>query len=446
MDTITRSVNQTAKTLMPVKESVHVETVKDPLDLEGLPLQSNIMPPPGTKVTTTVRTYTYEIPGDNLPAPSPTNQTVVYKTTSHNNTLRSNTTTLDRNRPERDIPGNESHIYRNETYNNTTNHYGPDGGYPETDRPTLSRPGPGKNVTYIHETYNTTNHLDGPPENDRPFPVPGNEPPPVNKTVVYKRNVRDTTTTYPGSNRPTSPLNGYPPNTNVEIYKEDVTNTTNNLMHPPGGPSYPPPQNGHGPDGPPTTTYYYKHESTNTTNRRYGPPGSANSPRTNEPPALLPANEPLYPREPGTVTYKYSSQTTSKNTNRYPDETDNLIKPAPFPVTQRPYTPNPTTPKRLEDLLSNFDDVSGVWRYFKGHADQFHFIAFQTPQRKGYHEQNLLPDKPYTASPDSLVETANNDQKVPTKNVAGPPVYYPPGEVTLKREEKGAGWQAQVMD
>lgn len=55
-----------------------------------------------------------------------------------------------------------------------------------------------------------------------------------------------------------------------------------------------------------------------------------------------------------------------------------------------------------------------------------------------------MPDKPYTASPDSLVETAASDQKLPTKNVAGPPVYYPPGEVTLRRSEKGAAMQAGV--
>lgn len=57
----------------------------------------------------------------------------------------------------------------------------------------------------------------------------------------------------------------------------------------------------------------------------------------------------------------------------------------------------------------------------------------------------MLPDKPYTSSPDSLVETAT-DTKAPTKNVAGPPVYYPPGEVTLRRTEKGAAMQAGVSE
>lgn len=363
LDTITRSVNQTAKTLKPVHETTTVDTLKDPaLELDGLPLQGNILPPPGTKVTTTVRTYTYEIPGGESVSPSPS-QSVVYKTMSHNNTLRS-TNTIDRNRPERDVPpGGETIVYRNETYNNNTTNYLPDNNrYPESDRPTLSRPG--KNVTYITESYNntTSNNMDG-PEFDRPFPVPSSpeQQPPVNKTVIYKRNVRDTTTTnYPGSNRPTSPVNGYPPNTNVEIYNEDITNTTNNHLHPVGGPNYPPPTNGH-PDGP-KTTYYYKHESTNTTNRRYGPPGSANSPRPIEP-AHSPVNDSPYPREPGTVTYKYSSQTTSRNTHNGPDETDNLLKP--FPPVQGPRPIHASPPQRLEDLLSNFDDVGGYLLIFE---------------------------------------------------------------------------------
>lgn len=353
LNTITRSVNQTAKTLKPVSESVPMETVVDPsLALEGLPLQGNIMPPPGTKVTTTVRTYTYEIPGgESLPAP--TNRSIVYNTSSHTDTMRSTNTTLDRNRPERDIPIPETTIYRNESYtNDSTTNYLPENRYPDSDRPR-----PGRNVTYVSETYNNTaNNFE--PEVDRPFPVPGvPSEPGTNKTIIYKRDVRDTTTTnYPGpNNRPTSPVNGYPPTTNVEVYKEDVTNTTTN-HHPvhPSGPNFPP--HGGYPDGP-KTTYYYKHESSNTTNRRYGPPGSAtNPPRHNEPQPLMmtPVNEP--PRENGTVTYKYSTQTTSRNINH--DETDNLLKPAPFPAPVPRHTPvNASSPKRLEDLLSNFDDV-----------------------------------------------------------------------------------------
>lgn len=38
------------------------------------------------------------------------------------------------------------------------------------------------------------------------------------------------------------------------------------------------------------------------------------------------------------------------------------------------------------------------------------------------------------------------DPKVPTKNIAGPPVYYPPGhELFAKNEQSAAAWRAQVI-
>lgn len=37
------------------------------------------------------------------------------------------------------------------------------------------------------------------------------------------------------------------------------------------------------------------------------------------------------------------------------------------------------------------------------------------------------------------------EPKVPTKNLAGPPVYYPPGhELFAKNEASAAAWRAQV--
>lgn len=37
------------------------------------------------------------------------------------------------------------------------------------------------------------------------------------------------------------------------------------------------------------------------------------------------------------------------------------------------------------------------------------------------------------------------EPKVPSKNIAGPPVYYPPGhEYSMKSEQSGAAWRAQV--
>lgn len=43
------------------------------------------------------------------------------------------------------------------------------------------------------------------------------------------------------------------------------------------------------------------------------------------------------------------------------------------------------------------------------------------------------------------VEEQKKEPLVKTKNVTGPPVYYPPGhEMFAKKEESGAAWRAQV--
>lgn len=36
------------------------------------------------------------------------------------------------------------------------------------------------------------------------------------------------------------------------------------------------------------------------------------------------------------------------------------------------------------------------------------------------------------------------EAKVPTKNIAGPPVYYPPGQELFGKSEAQAAWRAQV--
>lgn len=37
-----------------------------------------------------------------------------------------------------------------------------------------------------------------------------------------------------------------------------------------------------------------------------------------------------------------------------------------------------------------------------------------------------------------------NMQKAPTKNIAGPPVYYPPGKELFQKSEASAAWRAGV--
>lgn len=36
------------------------------------------------------------------------------------------------------------------------------------------------------------------------------------------------------------------------------------------------------------------------------------------------------------------------------------------------------------------------------------------------------------------------EPKIPTKNIAGPPVYYPPGQELFAKNEAQAAWRAQV--
>lgn len=69
----------------------------------------------------------------------------------------------------------------------------------------------------------------------------------------------------------------------------------------------------------------------------------------------------------------------------------------------------------------------------------------------GAHPQRATNDEPYIPRKEINTALATGkaepivDAKVPTKNVAGPPVYYPPGqEMFAKNEQSAAAWRAQV--
>lgn len=392
--------NTTENRVSPYTRTVTVDTAALPEDLKGVPLSDDILPVPGTKVTTTVRTYTYEIPAD----PAPVG------------------------------PGSKTLLYKNESYNTTNT-----SSYPEREVP--------PSVVFKTESYNTVDTTDG--------TIPRREPHPVTtstKTVVHKTDTRETTSNlYPG------PRNDYPPHSrprdtspqpgNTVIYKQEITNTSNTNVLPPNGPRSPgylnqspqyplqPAQPGHpghpGQPGP-TTTYYYKKESSNTTNTLYGPPGSG-SPNDRYPPITYPDRSPQdysprspgYPNEPNTTVYKYSSHTTTTNTHGSPSEREPLLQPGPFPVDGIDSPgPNDTPPKRLDDLLASF-----------GNTQNGKPVADEPYVRKREVE---------TAVATSGKPIAAVEPKVPSKNIAGPPVYYPPGhEMFARKEESGAAYRAQ---
>ncbi|GAB0094885.1 hypothetical protein DMENIID0001_102110 [Sergentomyia squamirostris] len=321
--------------------------------VHDIPVESDILPRPGTKVTTTVRTYTYEIP------------------------------------PEHDIVGNHTTVYRNESFNRLTN---------DTRRKRELSPPSNQSMISHSENYSTISKNE-----DRPV-----SPAPPIKRSFYQQDITETT-----KNRTYSPTREpvyIPPVENKVVYKHDTTDTTRSIVKPPPGGYRPHPSPG--PGQPSGTTYFYREETNTTTNKRF--PNDGYPPEHNGYPPAHPSPS---------VTYKYSSQTTNTNTVHRlpPDEVDDGAKTAPFPVVGlENVPPNTYPPKRLDDLLATFGD---------------------SPPPRHYHE-NQVPEKPYTLTKDSLVETASPEQKIPTKNVAGPPVYYPPGELFTKKEESAA-WRAQ---
>uniref|UniRef100_A0A1L8DDF7 Uncharacterized protein n=1 Tax=Nyssomyia neivai TaxID=330878 RepID=A0A1L8DDF7_9DIPT len=347
---ITKSYNQ-SKSPVTTISNVDGGTL-----LHELPVESDILPRPGTKVTTTVRTYTYEV-------------------------------------PDSDLVGNNSTIYRNESFNRLTN---------DTRRKRDLSPSYNTSLVTRTENTSTMSRNDG-----RPI-----SPSPPVKKMYYQQDTLETskTRTYSPTREPVYVPPYVPPVEKTVTYKHDTTDTSRSIVKPPPAgwkPNSPP---GH----PGSSTYFYREETNTTTNKRYPNDGYVPPPDMNGYPPVQPSPA---------VTYKYSSHTTTtNNTHRLPpDEVDDGVRLAPFPTDGIENIPNNTTPpKRLDDLLASFGDSTV----------------------KHYHE-NQIAEKPYTLTKDSLVETASPDQKIPSKNLAGPPVYYPPGELFLKKEESGAAWRAQ---
>ncbi|XP_053672786.1 uncharacterized protein LOC128723100 [Anopheles nili] len=373
--TETRTVSPSSD-LMPrnvrYNETVQVDNAANVL--HSIPLSDDILPRPNTKVTTTVRTYTYELPPD--ATPGSLNQTI---------------------------------SYTNQAVNQTTNTLASP-GYPEHPSQHVN-PGT-KTVLVKNESFNTTNNV-------QEYPVPAilNHPLPPNtaKTIYYKKDTKHSTTNfypdqptgepgYPGSFRAIEA----PPPTGGDSMKYTVEQ-----------PRYPPGNN---------ATYIYREERTNT-NNRYGSP--------------VPVADNLYPTQggppgagspPTTVTYKYSSTTTNATRNLYPPpaEREPLLQPFPTDgIDRNDVDGNP--PRRLDDLMATF-----------GEDGQIIYQSKTTSQTDG--PRRTSPDMNGTGPKpvDDGMDKKAAPNQLSSKNIAGPPVYYPPGhEMFAKKEMEAGGWRAQ---
>lgn len=194
-------------------EVVRVENSTGPNALSDMQLSDDILPKPKTKVTTTVRTYTYEIPEP------------------------------DGAYHDRDPPKNTAMFYKTERNERSGGYYPntsvtPDIGF----KPLLIQEAPPYNTSTVYK-YDSTNSTSG------QVPPGGISIYPPNQTTIYKTETVNTTNKQYRSPTPNNypdngPVNhypshphGYPPHAHqphepsVVVYKQTTTNTSRNV-HP----------------------------------------------------------------------------------------------------------------------------------------------------------------------------------------------------------------------
>lgn len=392
----------------------NVEYVPVPSPTPAIPI--NLAPGPNTKVTTTVKTYTYELPG----APD----TYLPGTTG--------STTLQKN----------VHLAGDQTITYTL----PRGGSLERPvSPVRYTGSPGPEVTQkskiLHkEAKYYQEEIHGYPPGTKSStgwkPDYSSGPPPINNvesTVTRNEYYRQIDGNYP---------NGYGPGDRPD---HPGTSHSTTVIY----------QNQQPPPPPPPTTINETHTTTMIDKiEEYYPnrPPSAGRPDVYNPGTPTRSTTVNYyttsppqttPPQTNTTIYKYSNSTTVVPPNHYPDDHEVLL-PKPFPTGVQVYpsngkTPGPNNgqgpPAKLDDLMKVFstserevlDDIAKQENY----------------QRK----DNARND---TASPKKEVDFATHTPpQVHSKNVPGPPVYYPPGSVEFTKKESaegamsqsGGGWQ-----
>ncbi|XP_017888489.1 soluble scavenger receptor cysteine-rich domain-containing protein SSC5D [Ceratina calcarata] len=300
-------------------------------------------------------------------------------------------------------------------------------------------PGPNTKVTTTIKTY--TYELPGPPETYLPGGnVPGSVVLPGDQTITYTIPKGTTTTdktisyqTMTENIPPRTPTRySSPPPPLTDITKKSTTIHQESKFYredhlgSPGQPTY-------RPSSPPleTKTRVTRNEKYYQTDGIYAnghPPGD----RTDYPgTATVPRS--ITPTQSNSATiYKFSNTTTTIPPSKYPEDHEVLL-PKPFPTdgisTSKPAKVQ-TPPKKLEELMASFSDTE---REVLDNIEKREKVQKrESPAVKK--EVDFIPHTPPV---------------VQSKNVAGPPVYYPPGaaEFTKKEEasaamsQSGGGWQ-----
>lgn len=356
----------------------------------------NLAPGPNTKVTTTIKTYTYELPGapeNYLPDGTmpksgvlPGDQIITY--------------TLPR--------GTGSTTDKTITYQTLTEN--------TTGAPTrYASPPPAVDITKKHtaihkETkYYHEDHQGGPQPSGTPPPINYKPGTPTNLETKITRNEKyyQYDGSYPNGHIPGDRLD-HPGSTTIiyqnqpPIINETHTTTINRIEE--HYPSRPSSSGRHTtPDKPGTPTSYYPSQGT--------PPQSS------------------------TTIYKFANTTTTTPPSKNADDHEVLL-PRPFPTGGvQVYPPKPATngegpPKKLEDLMASFSD-----------SEREVLEDIDRQEKRQQKKEGPLTKKEVDFIP-------HTPPQVKSKNVAGPPVYYPPGSAEFTRKEEssamsqsGDGWQ-----
>lgn len=308
----------TVHTTSAAQEYGNVEYIPVPSPTPAVPI--NLAPGPNTKVTTTIKTYTYELPGPpetylpggNVPGTvvlpgdqtitytipkgttSTTDKTITYQTVTENVPSKTPARYSSPPPPVADVTKKSTTIHQESKFYREEHHGGRVTSHPTT---TSYHPGspPIENKTTItrNEKYY---QVDGTHPNGY---HPGGDHP--GTTVIYQNQ---------------------PPNVSE-------THTTINRIEE-HYPSRPPSSGRHPtPDKPGTPVNYYT-----------SPPQSSAQPQS-------------------TTIYKLSNTTTTIPPNKNPEDHEVLL-PKPFPVEDvraKPVNNVQTPPKKLEDLMASFSDT-----------------------------------------------------------------------------------------
>ncbi|XP_018304854.1 DNA-directed RNA polymerase II subunit RPB1 [Mycetomoellerius zeteki] len=339
------------------------------------PIPINLAPGPNTKVTTTIKTYTYELPG----AP----ETYLPGSSVPGSVM---------------LPGDQTITYTLPRTSGTTT----------TD----------KTVTYQTVAENAPGHP-GSPIRYSPTDITEKSKTIHKESKFYREE------------QPSYAYRNAPP-TNMET-KTTVTEKYYHVDGYPNGPSDRPDYSG--------TTYQNQppiSEHTRSINRfeEYRSGRSPSSGRYPDKPDT-PTKTNYYPQQDtqsGTTIYKFSNTMTTVPPNKNADDHEVLL-PKPFPTGTKVYPAKPIAngegpPTKLEDLMASFSDS-------------------EREVLEDIERQERRSKKESSATKKEVDFVPHTPPTVKSKNVAGPPVYYPPGsaEFTKKEESSAAmsqssgGWQ-----